>query len=73
MEPDEDDYTPLEQREFVVRAADSPGLDMETAQRMLDREMEALGYVRISGGHEDEPGVFGAWGWKDLDGDGEIG
>lgn len=64
-----EDYEPLEEREFEVEAS----ANIYTDQAALDRAMAAEGYIRISGNNYDDPSKARAWGWKDLDGDGEVG
>ena len=69
MSDDTSSSTPAdEQRWFEVEST-----DWTAAHAALDDQMTREGYLRISGDNYDEPGKVRALGWKDLDGDGEVG
>ena len=66
--PDEVTADEPELREFKVESTDK-----EAAHEELNKLMAEAGFQRISGDNYDEEGVVAAWGWDDLDGDGEVG
>jgi hypothetical protein len=47
--------------------------DWTAAHAALDDAMTREGYLRASGDNYDTPGVVRALGWRDDDGDGEVG
>ena len=57
-----------EQRWFEVEST-----DWTAAHAALDDLMTREGYLRVSGDNYDTPGVVRALGWRDDDGDGEVG
>lgn len=57
-----------ETREFKVTTDDKV-----EGHELLNEQMVKAGYTRISGDNYDEEGVVAAWGWNDLDQDGEVG